>query len=76
MWPFYGFSSQAILNIKNLSPNVDILIFARCDNNMNVEMMLQKDGQLQIPKNILVVANHIEVAYDKFVKATYRLETS
>ncbi len=71
-----AFSIQDILNIKNLNPNVDILVSARYDNNMSVEMMLQKDGQLQTPKNILAVANHIKVAYNKLVKATYGLETS
>lgn len=69
-------SSQVILNIKNISPNVDILVFARYNNNIYVEMMFQKNGQLQTPKNILVVANHIKVAHDKLVKATYGLETS
>lgn len=39
-------SSQAILNIKNLNLNVDILVFAWYDNNMSGEMMLQKDGYL------------------------------
>jgi hypothetical protein len=41
---FMAFSIQDILNIKNLNPNVDILVSARYDNNMSVEMMLQKDG--------------------------------
>jgi hypothetical protein len=41
---FIASSNQAILNIKNLSPNVDILVFAGYDNNMSVEMMIQKDG--------------------------------
>jgi hypothetical protein len=37
-------SSQVILNIKNISPNVDILVFARYNNNIYVEMMFQKNG--------------------------------
>jgi hypothetical protein len=37
---FMASSSQSILNIKNLSPNVNILVFIGYDNNMNVEMML------------------------------------
>ncbi len=39
-------SSQAIFNIKNLNPNVNILVFTGYDDNMSVEMMLQKDGHL------------------------------
>lgn len=39
MWLLYGF-----LNIKNLSVNVDIQVFAGYDNKKSVEMMLQKDG--------------------------------
>jgi hypothetical protein len=42
-------SSQPFLSIEDFNLNVDTLIFARYDNNMNVEILPNEDGALYIP---------------------------
>jgi hypothetical protein len=44
-------SSQPFLNIEDFSLNVDVLVFARYDSNMSVEMLPKEDEMLQILEN-------------------------
>ncbi len=46
-------SSQPFLSIEDFNLNVDTLIFARYDNNMNVEILPNEDGALYIPQNVV-----------------------
>jgi hypothetical protein len=48
------FSSKPFFNIEDSSFNVDILVFARYDSNMSVEMLPEKEGVLQILENVVL----------------------
>jgi len=44
-------SSQPFLNIEDFSLNANVLVFARYDSNMSVEMLPKDDEMLQILEN-------------------------